>query len=204
MNSEHKFWENILDTSNPGWSTKITPGWLEDQKLSDLTVYSYIVDTSNGWTVVGGLTPDKFKEVWAHYKEVPKKAVNKFLDEIHSTLLAASDANAQPGSELAMNACVMAMMSICDTGTFELARQSQPSLKGHWISVLYRTKDGACLRRPAYTFGDGGAQPLDPAELYGAIQQIIDIDRNPRTNVGKQIQAAGGAKIHAGFGGGGN
>jgi len=199
LRGEQRFWEGVMNTANPGWQTKLTPGWGDLNSLSDLSVFSYIVDTSNGWTVMGAVTAQNFKDAQAQYEQIEKRQLKAYMDRIHNTMLAASDASAQPRTELAMNACVLSLVSLCDTSTFKLARQCSSSVEGHWISVLYRLKDGACLRRPAFSYPDGTSKPLEPAALYQVLRQIIKADSDPTSKVGQHILSAGGAAIHSGF-----
>jgi hypothetical protein len=199
LKAEHQFWEGVVKTSNPGWNVKLQPDWKERNSLEELVVYSYILDVSNGWTVVGGFGLDIFERVYALYREVKPSHMKRHLDQIHNTLLAASDANVQAGSQEAVNACVLSMVSWCNAKTFEAARQASPRLEGHWISVLYRLKDGACLRRPAFVQKDGFPAAIDPGSLCAMVEQIIRTDRNPKSNVGQQIRAGGGANIHPKF-----
>jgi hypothetical protein len=185
-----------MEQSSPGWKMYVDKDWLHTNQLRGTICFSYIVDTSNSWTMLGGMSANNVRQAAATYEKFPVAERQDFLDNANAILAKASDAHAQAGSELAVSACEVAMICMCGTKTYRLVQQDDPELKGHWFTVLYRLNNGAILRRPTHIrTRDAANQPVGLGDLVDIIRNVVAHDTRPGTGVYAQIQEGGGAHI---------
>lgn len=198
MKNERKFWEKVLADSNRGWKTastaRSTPG-----NQADVDTFFYIVDAQSGWMQAAALTEASFLEVNRSIQEVCRKSgmnPGQIADCAATLLSEAARNNAVSNDEASLAAFNAVGLTLAGTRTFELVRDQSGGVKGHWMYLVYETKTGGTIGRPAYMSGDQ-RRFLHPAEVSSWIGQVIQHDiNNPKTSVGRMLIESGGAFIH--------
>jgi len=194
--AEHQFWEAVAGQANPQWKVRLDKDWLQNNKLSDIRAYCYVVDTQADWMCSGGLSANDLKKAERLYKDVPIHKKNDFMGAMKLGIVELANANAQYDDPAVAEVTGMAMASMFGTRTIKLARQAHPGLEGHWILILYRQRDGGLMTRPVYLSpATAGIASLTPDLLRSCVRQAIQADMTPGTEVHKMIRLGGGVNI---------
>lgn len=192
MKSEYQFWNDTMQSLNPGWCVSIDPRFpAGGGRLASYDAFVYVVDTSTGWLAAGALSSCEMLRAAAH------AAASTDMPTLVRTGAAGMIANLgegrpEAGSQAAQQAVMMGVVVVTQSSVFEkvlAACNGQPS--GHWFYLVYRLRNGDLLGRAVY--GRQAAQALvsqDRCRL--TVLQAIQLDRNPASNVGRSIAEGGG------------
>jgi hypothetical protein len=194
VNNESKFFGEILKTMNPDWHLKLhNSEGAGPNSYSDLTVRTYIVDTSNGWILSSAMSEanlELLRETIPTQSGPGKEAVDGF-----SGLAAyCSKQNITAESEDATLASTVAMLTMTTTATYKRVKAATGSYAGHWFQIMYRLKDSTIITRPVFFDNHkSGLMSLD--EIKTVVRDIVRKDHSHQTSVGALIHKSGGCHL---------
>lgn len=195
-NGERGFWADIVAAANPGWTVQLDPGWGQDGALfSGLNVFLYVFDTSTGWKAACATSQQDMMRARRDL-EASGSRRNAIKDACGSAICDAADQGTTAVDLMAKQALMLSMVNMTDTRTFALVAEKLGTITGHWLTILYRLKDGTSLTRPAYTEGRAISGLMSPEHLTKWVKEIVAIDTaNKASSVYQIMQSAGGPKM---------
>lgn len=193
---ERGFWADTVAAANPGWTVQLDPGWGKDGALfSNLNVFLYAYDTATGWKAACATSQQDMLKARRDL-EASGSRRNAIKDACGSAICDAADQSATASDVLARQALMISMINMTDTRTFALVKEKLGDVTGHWLTIMYRLKDGTCLTRPAYAEGRAISGLMSPEQLAKWVREIVAADTgNTATSVYQVMQSAGGPKL---------
>lgn len=186
----------IVAWTDVGWNVKSESEWNEqgvffDEKMINLYVY----DTSSHWVA---MCQTRSKDMQHAEKEVEKltvsgQAKNRLTDSCAQQIGKAADGRADFKSADARKALLTSMFLITGSCRYMTVKDSASAKGGHWLTILYRLRDGSLMTRISFT--SIGSQQMDKTELSDWAEWIVGQDLTSDEHVGKAIMSAGGVNI---------
>lgn len=200
MQGENQFWKGVISGLNPHWSVELGRSWTASNgSISGNEFRIYAVDVETGWV---GCAAMPQSEVVRMIHKAPESGITQEMarDAAAQLVSEAGRSEMKPGADGYETAMMMAVLGITKTRTFALGlQQGGGSMAGHWIYVVYRSRSGEFIGRPAMMqTADAGL--LNPAKLMGFVRQIIRTDTSsPESSVGKMLAGMGGPVVWSGL-----
>lgn len=157
-------------------------------------VMVYLVDTSNLWNVVGGVSEEGMKRLISHAETAPSSLYQRAPGLAGMALLKAAATGARLGDMSCQNALTFAGFYLACTETRTEAISANGSLRGHWLVLLYHLQDGSSQLRPVVAAATRACK-LDAQTLVAAVLDVVTRDLYGSTQVSKRIQGAGGLRL---------
>jgi hypothetical protein len=195
-NAEKSFWQDVLSSTSPDWTIKLSNTVDLDQGLSGLTTYIYAIDTSTGWIASGAMRP---QDLATAFKKASASELNKteIADTAGQAVLQAGRDAASADSEATRQSVLAAAHAITLTQTYQTALPT--GLDGHWIFMVYRGADQSSLTRPVFTRQRIQGM-LPPESLRQIVRQVAQTDTTNRNGqVYQIIQKIGGVLLDEQF-----
>ena len=191
MENEKRFFEQVAQAANAGWSLKLAPELSPgDMNLSQYAARLYVVDTSTGWA--GAISVDGFALARASAK-ASGWTTDQMADSTGALIskLGREDA---PNDSPELVQCLQVMAAaLTGTQTFEVAKPT--GLDGHWLYIGYRMLDGSTICRPLF-FRSHGLGFVPPEALTDVVRRVVAQDtRTPTSTVGRMLKRSGGALL---------
>ncbi|UUZ62580.1 hypothetical protein LP417_21775 [Polaromonas sp. P1-6] len=176
--NEAQFWANLLVGSNPGWSVSMAKSWGEGgAALAHLSAKIYAFDTSTGWSGTCAVTPDDLIQA-ADILEGSHTRRNAAVSYAHHELLRAADGMATASEEATRRAMVLNMYYVAQSQTLKVVRTRYGSVRGHWLCLLYRFKQGQSMIRPAFRSNVIGRKSMSQEMLAQWASEVMHEDQN--------------------------
>ena len=200
MHAEKSFWQGVISGLNPHWSMELGRNWSPEQgSISGNDFRIYAVDVESGWL---GCAAMPQSEVVRLIHKSPESGITQDIARNAAAQLVseAGRSGIKPGAAEYETTMLMAVLAMTKSRTFELGlQQGGGSMAGHWIYVVYRSRTGEFIGRPAM-MGTSEGGLLVPAKLMGFVRQIIRTDTSsPESSVGKMLASMGGAIVWGGL-----
>ena len=192
MKSESRFWNNTLESLNPGWVVSLDPRHpIGDGSLASYDAFVYVVDTSTAWMVAGALPGREMLRAAGDASATPDMAA-LVLSGVAGMIAELGKGRPEAGSQNAQHAVTAAVLAITQQSLFERVRAAcNGQVSGHWFYLVYRLRNGDLLGRAVYLRQEGkGLASQD--DCRGVVLQTMQRDRDPASNVGKSIAEGGG------------
>lgn len=188
--TEKKFWDSMLKACNPSWSinTKNT-----STPLAEQNVFIYVVNTATATIGAAAISETAFKDI--HTAFALKK--DEILQIVPGFIAAFTE---EKHEELESQCFHMAAAALSQCEIYEIVKQRQGILSGHWIYIYYELKDGSHLGRPVYVGSPVtvGSKFIEASTLRGVLKKVIKTDIEATDSfVSKTIANSGGAAISA-------
>lgn len=193
--NEKRSIEAMLQAGTSGWQLRLNHNMeLGSGELSGLDSHIYLIDTHKGKTYGASLKPERLQSLFEQcvQKSISHDQVGEALQAVMEEL--GDSVEAQKIEKM----MVLAAATFNGTRTKELAVQQNSGYGGHWLVVLYRTKSGGVLDRPAYLSSEllQTGLPMNREMLEELAQQIVTSDIQGKGSVSQMIRAEGGALLH--------
>ena len=176
--NEEQFWANLLVGSNPGWSVSMPESWGEGgAALAHLSANIYAFDTSTGWSGTCAVTPDDLIQA-VNILEGSHIRRNAAVSYAHRELLRAADGLATASEDATRRAMVLTMYYVAQSQTLKVVRTRYGSVRGHWLCLLYRFKQGQSMIRPAFRSNAIGRESMSREMLAQWASEVMHEDRH--------------------------
>lgn len=157
-------------------------------------VMVYLVDTSNLWNVVGGVSEEGMNRLIAHAESAPSSLYQRAPGLAGMALLKAAATGARLADTSCQDALTLAGFYLACTETRTEALSRTGSLSGYWLVLLYHLQDGSSQLRPVFAAA-AHACKLDAQTFVAAVLDVVMKDLHGSTQVSKRIQGAGGLRL---------
>jgi hypothetical protein len=197
MQAETTFLNRIFSLASPTWSVHLSPDLMPGSVgVATHNAYLYAVDTRTAWVAAGAIQPEHFllASKWAASNGMAPTALADAVGQSIAKLGASRPAADAPEVRQCMELVAAALVH---TRTFDQVRHTQ-DLSGHWVYVAYGMRDGSTITRPMF-FRVPTVGLLPTPELLAKVRTVVQLDREPSTNVGRMLKAAGGAVLAKSF-----
>ncbi len=196
MKAERKLFEDLIASATSGWDVEISPSLdLGGVGLAAFSTRFYLVDTQHGWAFAASVKPDVFGDA-ATLVRAGKLSIKDATNNLGGAILGLGEQSlcpSKPDQSLLEAATMACAVYLLGTSTFEQAKVFNG--EGHWIVLAYKMRDGTSILRPVF-FKDDSLSYLSYTDLKGLVRQVTALDLSgPGTNVGRMIQACGGAVL---------
>lgn len=200
MRAEKSFWQGVISGLNPHWSMELGRNWSPEQgSISGNDFRIYAVDVETGW--LGCAAMPQSEVVRLIHKSPESGVTHEMARNAAAQLVSeAGRAGIKPGAEEYETTMLMAVLAITKTRTFDLGlEKGGGSMAGHWIYVVYRSRNGEFIGRPAMMqTADPGL--LIPEKLMAFVRLIVSADTsNTESSVGRMLSSMGGAIVWSGL-----
>jgi len=157
-------------------------------------VMVYLVDTSNLWNVMGGVSEDGMQQLIAHAEAAPAALYQRAPGLAGTAILKASATSARLADMTCQNALTFSSFYLACTETRSEVTTSTGSLRGHWLVLMYRLRDGSTQLRPVFAAADAACK-LDAQTFVDVVLDVVVKDLQGGSEISKRIQAAGGLRL---------
>lgn len=198
--NEDRFWANLLVEGHPGWTVRVAETWDSDRPPHpDLTCKIYAYDTGTGWSGTCAIAPENLLLAMNTLEGSPllqgvavrfaHAAVQQVAD------LRAADQQTQLSRSTAKDvatrrAMVLCMYYIAQCQTLKVVRAQYGSVRGHWLTLMYRFDRGQTIIRPAFKSDFVGQPPMTQARLKRWSQDVLHDDQSCEdSRLSRQIKA---------------
>ena len=200
-NNEARFWrDTVLTQLHPGWTLALGDNARSGSiDLANSTAAIYLVDTSSNWRLAGLTRPADMLALEEQIRagKIPvdriMSAAGWAVAENAGQLLSQTEQEAARDAEYAVKVTVGALVQ---TQCYELAKQSQSGLSGHWLYLVYRMRDGSVIGRPAMLPMKPSPFPLlRPEALEGCVRHILQADASASvatSAIARRLHESGG------------
>lgn len=157
-------------------------------------VMVYLVDTSNLWNVVGGVSEEGMTQLIAHADSAPAALYQMAPGLAGMAVRKASSTGARLSDSACQNALTFASFYLACTET-RTEVSTTGSLRGHWLVLLYHLRDGSTQLRPVFSRATAACK-FGAESFVGAVLDVVVKDLHGGVSqVSKQVQAAGGLRL---------
>lgn len=176
--NEEKFWANLLVASNPGWTVNMSESRREGRpNQPHLTSNIYAYDTSTGWSGTCAIAPENLLQA-ADLMGGSASMRDAALCFAHIELLRASQGRATESAEATRRAMVLSMYYIAQSQSLKVVRSRYGSVRGHWLSLLYRFQKGQTMIRPVFRSDVIGQKPMSKEMLKQWADEVLHEDQS--------------------------
>jgi len=188
--NEDKFWANLLVGTNPGWTVSMSESWSEGRPTQPhLTSNIYAYDTNTGWSGTCAIAPDNLLQA-ADIMGGSACMRDAALCFAHVELLRASEGKATESEEATRRAMVLSMYYIAQSQSLKVVRSRYGSVRGHWLSLLYRFQKGQTMIRPVFRSDVIGKQPISKVLLKQWAEEVLHEDQSTEdSGLSRQLRA---------------
>ena len=157
-------------------------------------VMVYLVDTSNLWNVVGGVSEDGMTRLIAPAESAPASLYQRAPGLAGMAILKASATGARLADVTCQNVLTFAGFYLACTETRTEVISATGSLRGHWLVLLYHLQEGTSQLRPVFAPATGACK-LDAESFVAAVLDVVMKDLHGSTQISQRIQGAGGLRL---------